>query len=105
MTHMPVNENASRPEITASVEASGLPTTHMHSSSTPESDSARSVRSRSPRSKRAHRPRLIAPHGGMAAMNGTMAYSTHSGAWCVIAVTSDVEAMIHTMMVGIDTCR
>ena len=48
ITHMPVNENASRPEITASVEASGLPITHMHSSNTPHSDNARLVRSVSP---------------------------------------------------------
>ena len=44
-THMPVNEKASRPEITASVDASGLPITHMHSSSTPHRESARLVRS------------------------------------------------------------
>ena len=47
-THTPVNENANRPEITASVEASGLPITHMHSSNTPESESARFVFSVSP---------------------------------------------------------
>ena len=47
-THMPVNENASRPEITASVDARGLPITHMHSSNTPDSDSARFVLSASP---------------------------------------------------------
>ena len=47
-THMPVNENASSPEITANVDASGLPITHMHSSNTPDSDSARFVFSASP---------------------------------------------------------
>ena len=47
-THIPVNEKASTPEITASVEASGLPITHMHSSNTPDSDNARFVFSESP---------------------------------------------------------
>ena len=103
-THMPVNENASKPEITASVEASGLPITHMHSSSTPHSDSARFVRSRSPLRILVQRARLIAPHGGMAARNGVRQYSTHSGARLVIAVTSAMAATIQTMIVGIETC-
>ena len=78
---MPVNENASRPEITAKVDASGLPITHMHSSNTPHSESARFVFSVSPLSWFVQRWRLIAPHGGMAAMNGVMQNNTHSGAW------------------------
>ena len=105
ITHMPVNENARMPEITARNEASGLPITHMHSSNTPHSDSARFVRSPSPLSNVVQRWRLIAPHGGMAAMNGVMQNSTHSGACAVMHEISELAATIHTMMTGIDTCR
>ena len=104
-THTPVNENASRPEITASVEASGLPMIHMHSSNTPDSESARSVRSRSPLSMVVQRARLIAPHGGIAARNGVRQYSTHTGARLVMLVVRAMAATIQTRIVGIDPCR
>ena len=92
-THTPVNVNESTPEITASVEASGLPITHMHSSNTPHRLSARLVFSGCPLSRWVQRLRFIAPHGGIAAMNGTMQNSTHSGACEVIAVTSENAAI------------
>ena len=41
----------------------------------------------------------------MAARNGVRQYSTHSGARLVIAVVSAMAATIHTMIVGIETCR
>ncbi len=104
-THMPVNENASNPEITANVDARGLPTTHMHSSNTPDSDSARFVRSVSPFSNVVHRWRLIAPHGGIAAMNGTMQNRIHDGTRAVMQEVNAVAATIHTRIVGIETWR
>ena len=104
-THTPVNVKESTPEITASVEASGLPITHMHSSNTPHRLNARLVFSGCPLSRCVQRLRFIAPHGGIAAMNGTMQNSTHSGACEVIAVTSENAATIHTHIVGIETCR
>ena len=77
----------------------------MHSSNTPHRLNARLVFSGCPLSRWVQRLRFIAPHGGIAAMNGTMQNSTHSGACEVIAVTSENAATIHTQIVGIETCR
>ena len=104
-THRPVTENESTPEMTASVEASGLPTTHIASSNTPESDSARLTPWRSLPIRYVQRARLIAPHGGTAARNGTMQYSTAGLAWASTHETNDVAATIHTTIVGMETAR
>ena len=77
----------------------------MHSSNTLESEKARLVRSRSPLNMVVQRERLIAPHGGIAAMNGTMQNRIHDGTRAVMHVTSENAAMVHTMIVGIDTWR
>ena len=79
-TQTPVKEKANTPDMTARMEARGFPMTHMASSKTPERDSAWSVAFLSPLRMLVHLLRLMAPHGGIAAMKGVMQYSTQAGA-------------------------
>lgn len=104
-TQIPVNDIARNPEITANVDASGLPTTHIASSNTPDSESARLTPARSLPIRYVQRARLMAPHGGTAAKNGTMQNRIHGVTCARTQVTNETAASIQITIVGIDTCR